>query len=389
MTVPLAVPLLAIPPDATPTDTLAILAKTKRRIIGPQSVKSAAIKSGAVEQSVGGVYRSQDPRLTTRFLPDSSSCSALPTQMPPRQGQPRIRCLLYGLKPRASSPAFLSVSSNTGPELREVPRSPRPVRSDLVSVLPATLSAVSTLLAANAYDVVANQLVFALSPPQSSSTASSARPDQSKAIEALLRALKALYGDLVKVVGPREWGTDVIGASIDAVERRDAESLWTRVAADRAKVADDKGKGKGKEGDSAIGSVEGLDAVDLAQLQAKADEVLLRAFAESRPGSAVGPSAPTHASTSPRSYARSELLNRLLLHVLVSPAASGEAERMRQVDLLCGFLAGTVRSPLQREALVHGDEGAQAIATLRELVQIAPDKASAHPFSDCNSCHKC
>lgn len=55
MTVPLAAPLLAIPPDATPTDTLVILAKTKRRIIGPQSVKSAAIKAGAVEQSVEGV----------------------------------------------------------------------------------------------------------------------------------------------------------------------------------------------------------------------------------------------------------------------------------------------------------------------------------------------
>ena len=251
----------------------------------------------------------------------------------------------------------------------------------------ATLLAISTLLAANAYDVVASQLVIALS--QCASTTSPARPEQSKAIEALLRALKALYGDLVKVVGPREWGTDVIGASIDAVERRDAESLWTLVVpADRAKVADDKGKGKGKEGDSAIGSVQGLDAVDLAQLQAKADEVLFRAFAEPRPGGAVGPSAPTHASTSPPSYARSELLSRLLHHVLVSPAASGEAERMRQVDLLCGFLAGTVRSPLQREALVHGEEGAQAIATLRELVQIAPDKASTHPSSDSNACHK-
>lgn len=202
--------------------------------------------------------------------------------------------------------------------------------------------------------------------------------------------MKALYGDLVKVVGPREWGTDVIGASIDAVERRDAESLWTLVIpADRAKVADDKGKGKGKEGDSAIGSVEGLDAVDLAQLQAKADEVLLKAFAEPRPGGAVGPSAPTHATTTPPSYVRSELLNRLLLHVLVSPAASGEAERMRQVDLLCGFLAGTVRSPVQREALVHGDEGAQAIATLRELVQIGPDKASAHPFPTASLKHRC
>jgi hypothetical protein len=182
----------------------------------------------------------------------------------------------------------------------------------------------------------------------------------------------------------------VIGASIDAVERRDAESLWTLVVpADRAKVADEKGKGKGKEGDSTIGTVEGLDVVDLAQLQAKADEVLLRAFADPRPGGAVGPSAPTHASASPPSYVRSELLNRLLLHVLVSPAASGEAERMRQVDLLCGFLAGTVRSPVQREALVHGDEGAQAIATLRELVQIAPDKASADPFPTASLNHRC
>lgn len=251
--------------------------------------------------------------------------------------------------------------------------------TDLICVSTATLSAISTLLAANAYNVVANQLVSALSR-DSSREHSTSRPEQTKAIEALLRALKALYADLVKVVGPREWGTDVIGASIDAVERRDAENLWTLVAADRAKVADDKGKGKGKEGNSALGSVEGLDAVDLAQLQAKADEVLLRAFAEPRPGGAVGLSSPTHATMSPRSYARSELLNRLLLHILVSPAASGETERMRQVDLLCGFLAGTVRSPVQREALVHGEEGARAIATLRELVQVAPDKASAIRF---------
>lgn len=323
MTVPLTAPLLVIPPDATPTATLAILAKTKRRIIGPQSVKAAAIKAGAFEQLVQ---------------------------------------LLGAPNPDAAAPE----GSAEDPLLA--------VRTEAASILASlsipTLSAISTLLAANAYDVVASQLVLALSQ-----RAASTRPEQSKAIEALLRALKALYGDLVKVVGPREWGTDVIGASIDAVERRDAESLWTLVVpADRAKVADEKGKGKGKEGDSTIGTVEGLDVVDLAQLQAKADEVLLRAFADPRPGGAVGPSAPTHASASPPSYVRSELLNRLLLHVLVSPAASGEAERMRQVDLLCGFLAGTVRSPVQREALVHGDEGAQAIATLRELVQIAPDK---------------
>ncbi|KAG0656875.1 hypothetical protein C6P46_006896 [Rhodotorula mucilaginosa] len=329
MTVPLTAPLLVIPPDATPTATLAILAKTKRRIIGPQSVKAAAIKAGAFEQLVQ---------------------------------------LLGAPNPDAAAPE----GSAEDPLLA--------VRTEAASILASlsipTLSAISTLLAANAYDVVASQLVLALSQ-----RAASTRPEQSKAIEALLRALKALYGDLVKVVGPREWGTDVIGASIDAVERRDAESLWTLVVpADRAKVADEKGKGKGKEGDSTIGTVEGLDVVDLAQLQAKADEVLLRAFADPRPGGAVGPSAPTHASASPPSYVRSELLNRLLLHVLVSPAASGEAERMRQVDLLCGFLAGTVRSPVQREALVHGDEGAQAIATLRELVQIAPDKASADPF---------
>lgn len=129
MTVPLTAPLLVIPPDATPTATLAILAKTKRRIIGPQSVKAAAIKAGAFEQSVG-IYGRQDLRLTTRSCPDSSSCSALPTQMQPlRKGQPRIRCLLCGLKPRASSLAFPSVSANAGRGFDRRLLPPRLVRS--------------------------------------------------------------------------------------------------------------------------------------------------------------------------------------------------------------------------------------------------------------------
>lgn len=244
----------------------------------------------------------------------------------------------------------------------------------------ATLPAVTAFLVTSAYEAVAQQLIYAIIRFQSSSQADGPRSEQVKAIEALLRALKSLCGDLVKVVGPREWGTDVIGSSIDAVERRDAESLWTLVVAEQGRVADDKGKGKGKEGGSAAGSVGGVDGVDLAQLQAKADHVLLGVFAQPQSASAVGPSAPTSAHQPPMSYVRSDLLDHLLRYVLVSSsstegiAKAPEVERLRQIDLLCGFLAGTVRTPLQREVLVRGEAGAAAIAVLQELVQYAPDK---------------
>ncbi|GAA5878604.1 hypothetical protein JCM3774_004079 [Rhodotorula dairenensis] len=332
MTVQLAGTLLAIPPDATPADTLAVLAKAKRRIIGPQSVKAAAIKTGAVEQLVQ-LLKCGEP------------------------GAP------HG---EADSDPYLAVRTEAA--------------SILASLSIPTLPAVTTLLATDAYDAVAQQLSLAILRVQSSSQANGPRPEYLKAIEALLRALKSLYTDLVKVVGPREWGTDVIGSSIDAVERRDAESLWTLVAAaEQGKVVDDKGKGKGKEAGSAAGTAGALNSVDLAQLQAKADQVLLSVFVQPRPTSAVGPSAPT-STNPPTAYVRSDLVDYLLRYVLVTSsstegiAKAPDAERLRQIDLLCGFLAGTLRSSVQREVLVRGEAGAAAITVLQELVQNAPDK---------------
>ncbi|GAA5979269.1 hypothetical protein JCM10908_002862 [Rhodotorula pacifica] len=323
--------MLSIPPGATPAETLSILAKTKRRIIGPQSVKQAAIRAGAVEQLV---------QLQSQPEPDSEDAGCDPT---------------------------LAVRTEAA--------------NILASLSIPTLSAVSTFLSARAYDILQDQLGQVLQQVQTLlKTSTWPRPEQLKAIEAMLRALKALCGDLVKVVGPREWGTEVIGASIDAVERRDAESLWSLVAAEKVKAGgEDKGKGKGKEGESAASTMDGLDDTGIAQLQELADNVLLRVFAQHKPGG-VGPSASTTSGTHPLAYVRSGFLDCLLSYATTFCASSQgiemipEADRMRHFDLLCGFLAGTVRSSVQREVLMHGEEGSRLAAFLQNLVQNAPDK---------------
>lgn len=245
-------------------------------------------------------------------------------------------------------------------------------RADLRARQIASLPAVTALLAERAYEKLAQGTHAIIL------VAHSDRYQQAplnKLVEAHLRALKALYGDLTKVVGPREWGTEVIGASIDAVERRDAESLWTMVAAERAQTPGDKGKGKGKEGEAPPTGLDGLDTTRLQHLQAEAEAILLGVFAQ--------PNTDRSSGTSAGVFDRSPFLDSLLNDILIfytSPegaAALLETDRMRSLEHVCSFFSGVVRSPLQRAAVAGGSEGAKALMALQGLVsQGAPDKVS-------------
>ncbi|BGP53332.1 hypothetical protein JCM8202v2_000891 [Rhodotorula sphaerocarpa] len=312
---------IAIPPDASPAEKFAALARLKRSIVGSNAVKAAAIANGAL----GPLIQILATDLQSTSSPDDFST-------------------LVALKTEAASIlASLSIPS---------------------------LPAVTALLAERAYEKLAQGTHAIIL------VAHSDRYQQAplnKLVEAHLRALKALYGDLTKVVGPREWGTEVIGASIDAVERRDAESLWTMVAAERAQTPGDKGKGKGKEGEAPPTGLDGLDTTRLQHLQAEAEAILLGVFAQ--------PNTDRSSGTSAGVFDRSPFLDSLLNDILIfytSPegaAALLETDRMRSLEHVCSFFSGVVRSPLQRAAVAGGSEGAKALMALQGLVsQGAPDK---------------
>lgn len=241
---------------------------------------------------------------------------------------------------------------------------------------PANLGAVSTLLGLGTYDKLAQSFCSAVAIATNDGYAQAT----GKLVDAHLRALKGLYGDLVKVVGPREWGTDVIGASVDVVERRDSENLWTLAAAEQSKESDDKGKGKGREDDPAAATTAGVDQLDLARLQTEADRVLIDFFGRAQNEQAAGPSASTAATAHQATFERSTTLSLFLEQVLI-PLASpdtrlgiAESDRIRSLDHACGFLAAVIRSPVQRALVSAGTSGARTIAALQHLVSHGPEK---------------
>lgn len=239
----------------------------------------------------------------------------------------------------------------------------------------ATLDAVSTLLAAGAHHAVSLSLprVLSLVPATDKPTA-----NQQNVVEAHLRALKALFTDLVRVVGPREWGTEVIGASIDAIERRDAESLWScPPAQEPPEGPQPAGKGKARETDMQVdGAAGSAVTLDVQQLQAAAFRVLAEAYgaksATSVPtvGSSSAVAADSRGKASP-----SPTLDALLSLLIWS--AQEERQASRTAELVCSFFAGTMRWPSQRAAVEMDERNRAVLDALKTLVEKGSDKVSS------------
>ncbi|BGP37142.1 hypothetical protein JCM10450v2_001048 [Rhodotorula kratochvilovae] len=315
MTVPL--PALAISLDATPAEQLVQLARIKRAVVGTRAAKAAVIRAVGLESLVALL----DPR------------------------------------PGPDLDGFLAV----GAEAATV----------LAALSIPTLDSVSTLLASGAHHAVALSLPRVLALVSSSTPPLANAP---KLYEAHLRALKALYTDLVRVVGPREWGTEVIGASIDAAERRDAESLWAYEAPQNAPASGaGSGKGKAKETGADMAPVDEGSPDKAKQVQAAAERVLREVYeAKSEaPVPFVGSSAA--AAGSPASDSRTATLTALL-DLLIDSAQAERTPAPRIAELVCAFFAGTVRWPSQRAAVLSGEKGGATLAALKTLVEKGSDK---------------
>ncbi|GAA5918570.1 hypothetical protein JCM6882_002340 [Rhodosporidiobolus microsporus] len=309
-------------PDATTADKLARLAKTKRAVVGSVKAKEAVLKSGEVASLVSLLYTSPEPPSDETLAVSAEAANVL---------------------------AALSLPNLTA-----------------VSILLSSSAHRSAVLA------LSSVLHTALNSPHSTPAT------QHKLLESHLRAVKSLYTDLVKVVGPREWGTEVVGASIDAEERRDAEGLWlTQTAAKGAEATNGKGKGKETEEDTAMRGVEGgAPVVNLVELKTQAQAALELVFLPRTPSPAAGPSS----SSSPSSSALLPSLIDLLADC-ASPSDSSSAvsaplpQWMRIADLICTFLAGTVRQAYQRAAVLEGeDKGRKMLVALRSLAENGSDK---------------
>ncbi|GAA5826292.1 hypothetical protein JCM11251_007244 [Rhodosporidiobolus azoricus] len=329
MTVPLqALPpaASALPPDASPAQQLANLAKLKRAVVGNAKAKEA-------------VLRTETASLVS---------------------------LLY-TSPEPPSDELLAVSAEAA--------------NVLAALSLPNLTSVFLLLSSSAHLAAVRALScflhFAPSSPHTTVAT------QQKLLESHLRAVKSLYTDLVKVVGPREWGTEVVGGSIDVEERRDAEGLWIgQPEKTAAEAAGGKGKGKEMNEDVAMGGVDS-DAVAmyLEQLKQQAEaalELVFQSGASSAGPASIGPS--SSSTSSPATSLLPALIDLLAECAFPSTSASPAlpTQRMRTADLICSFLAGTVRQPYQRAAVMQAmsGEGAkgQLLKALRSLVETGSDK---------------
>ncbi|BGP29556.1 hypothetical protein JCM10296v2_001295 [Rhodotorula toruloides] len=322
MTVSLPARSLAIPLDATPTEKLAHLSRLKRSVVGTQAAKAAALQAGGVDSLVALL-------------------------------QPR---------PEPDVEASLAVSSEAA--------------NVLAALSIPTIEAVSTLLTARAHQAVCGSLPLIASLDRSDEGSLASRY---KVIESHLRALKALYTDFVKVVGPRQWGTDVIGASIDVAERQDAESMWKQEDARKMRAIKGKGKGKGKgREDETMSEADGDAGLAglLSQARAALDEVYRMETEMTAPSVASS----SIASLPSTRHSRSPVLDTLLdLLIRASeedthPAIPSVPQRMRIAEFVCHFFSGTVRWPHQRRAVTSGEKGKEALAALRRLADKGTEK---------------
>ncbi|GAA5900375.1 hypothetical protein JCM5296_001412 [Sporobolomyces johnsonii] len=323
MTAATQTPSLAIPPDANTGEKLAHLARLKQRLVGATQRKAAVLKAGGIDSLVELLASPHEPTLEDSLAVSAEAANVL---------------------------GALSLPS---------------------------IETVSILLSARAYQAVSTafaRLLGSTAPP----------PDipesiYQKHVESHLRALKSLYVDLVKVVGPREWGTDIIGASIDVAERRDAERLW-HSAAKSSTVSD--AKGKGKEEDVEMDGIEPNEAAELSELQAKATKALEEVYqlqpSTAPPPFAAGPSTLSSFASkdrlSPTLAAVLDLLNECSQFEPSSAPPVALPQRLRVADLVCAFLAGTVRLPQQRQAVAGGARGKETLAALKRLAERGSDK---------------
>ncbi|GAA6061710.1 hypothetical protein JCM10212_004942 [Sporobolomyces blumeae] len=238
-----------------------------------------------------------------------------------------------------------------------------------LSIPEASREAVSILLAADAQQAAARAFSRLYSDP---SPPNIPQATVQRYVEVHLRALKALYVDLVRVVGPRPWGTDIIGTSVDPAERRDAEE----VPGSHSLLWLDKGKGK-------AGPVEAEPSGDeLRGLQSKANGALEYIYALSSTStlgpSSAGPSTFSHVPVSGRLSPTLHALLSLLVDCVRPDDArstiSTSPQRIRIADLVCKFLSGTVRTPSQRRAIAQGGKGKETLAALQRLTEEGPDK---------------
>ncbi|CEQ39304.1 SPOSA6832_00838 [Sporobolomyces salmonicolor] len=323
MTAAAQAPSLAIPSDASTGEKLAHLARLKQRLVGATQRKAAVLKAGGVDSLVELLVSPHEPTHEDSLAVSAEAANVLGALSLP--SIETVSILLSARAHQAVSTAFARVLGSTAPP----------------PVIPHSI--------------------------------------YQKHVESHLRALKTLYVDLVKVVGPREWGTDIIGASIDLAERRDAERLWHPATKGSAAA---NVKGKGKEEDVAMDGVEPNEASELSELQAMATGALEEVYQlqplTATPPFAAGPSTLTSYASkdrlSPTLAALLDLLNECAQFEPSSAPPVALPQRLRVADLVCAFLAGTVRLPQQRQAIAGGARGKETLAALKRLVEHGSDK---------------
>ncbi|KAI5477426.1 Armadillo repeat containing protein [Pseudohyphozyma bogoriensis] len=298
--------LLPLSPTLSPAETLAVLSRIKNGIIGANQRKIALLRSGGV----------------TSLVPLVAGDA--------------------GTAPHESLELAIQAATVLG------------------SLSMPTAEAVLILLQSQAHKALVDALSNLSRSDLSSNLSAGGLPF--RLLEALLRSIKALYCDLVRVVGPRAWGTDVIGASTGF--QQDVEVKWELPSI------------KGKEKDSGMeveGSTPGpvLASVDLRAL---ADEALDLVYTSREISTESIDMDPGPSSASPEArLARTDVL-AFLLEILFDcsqfSASSSDfgdtaivpsSSRLKIADMVCSFMAGTIRSAGQREVVLGEVEEADVV----------------------------
>lgn len=168
------------------------------------------------------------------------------------------------------------------------------------------------------------------------------------------------------MIGPRLWGTDLLGGGVAPEERRDVRLAWRSEAEGHG-----GGKGKGRED-----GMEGVEAESssrgVGDLQGMADRALEELF-QTR----MDDSVPSFGGLKQRPTGILAILLKLLIessHAEEVPVADvtfqlSRSARVRMADMICSLFAGTLRTKPQRLALLSG-EGDMAIATTFALLRL-------------------
>lgn len=184
--------------------------------------------------------------------------------------------------------------------------------------LPATPEAIHAILLTRADTMLAQSLEEELNHPAPS-------PASRKLVEAIVRTMKLLYTDIVSVVGPRTWGTSIIGRTFGDGLSEDVGRMWER-------------NEKGKERD--VDMEGGEDASEFAsRLRSLADKAIVTLYGSKGSGSEV----------------KSSTLPTLLLELLrqCRPASSTDnwfvtpSNRVQLADNILLLFGGTLRRPDQ------------------------------------------